>query len=304
MIMKKWLFFILFLVLLPSHVKANDFLSLTFTKNDYLYFQLLELEERVNEPVIEPVVDRVWKKIPGYNGRKLNVKKSYKELVELSILDETRLVFDEIEPTTKLGDLPIAAIYKANPKKDSVSFIMNVAWGNEYIPTILSVLKENHLHITFSLEGKWAKNNPDLVKLIVEGGHELANHSYSHPNMANLSYQEQLEQIQKTNEIIRAYTNKDTVWFGPPSGSYNELTLKAAHDLGMETVMWSVDTIDWKDKSQQEILNRVVTRLHPGAIILMHPKENTMKVLPELIKQIKEQKYKITTLTEILSSKR
>ena len=302
--MKKWIFFILLLVLLPSNVKANDFLSLTFTKNDYLYFQLLELEERVNEEVIEPVVDRVWKKIPGYNGRKLNVKKSYKELVELSKLEESKLVFDEIEPTKKLSDLPLGAIYKANPKKESVAFIMNVAWGNEWIPTILSVLKENHIHITFSLEGKWAKNNPELVKLIVDAGHELANHSYSHPNMANLSYAEQVEQIQKTNEILRAYTKKDPVWFGPPSGSYNELTLKAAHELGMETVMWSVDTIDWKDNSQQEIKNRVMTRIHPGAIILMHPKENTMKALPDLIQQIKEQKLLITTLTETLSSER
>lgn len=302
--MKKWVFFILLLVLLPSNVKANDFLSLTFAKNDYLYFQLLELEERVNEEVIEPVVDRVWKKIPGYNGRKLNVKKSYKELVELSKLDESKLVFDEIEPTQKLSDLSLAAIYKANPKKESVAFVMNVAWGNEWIPTILSVLKENHIHITFSLEGKWAKNNPELVKLIVDAGHELANHSYSHPNMANLSYAEQVEQIQKTNEILRAYTKKDPVWFGPPSGSYNELTLKAAHELGMETVMWSVDTIDWKDNSQQEIKNRVMTRIHPGAIILMHPKENTMKALPDLIQQIKEQKLIITTLTETLSSER
>lgn len=302
--MKKWVFFILLLVLLPSNVKANDFLSLTFAKNDYLYFQLLELEERVNEEVIEPVVDRVWKKIPGYNGRKLNVKKSYKELVELSKLDESKLVFDEIEPTQKLSDLSLAAIYKANPKKESVAFVMNVAWGNEWIPTILSVLKENHIHITFSLEGKWAKNNPELVKLIVDAGHELANHSYSHPNMANLSYAEQVEQIQKTNEILRAYTKKDPIWFGPPSGSYNELTLKAAHELGMETVMWSVDTIDWKDNSQQEIKNRVMTRIHPGAIILMHPKENTMKALPDLIQQIKEQKLIITTLTETLSSER
>lgn len=302
--MKKWIFFILLLVLLPSNVKANDFLSLTFTKNDYLYFQLLELEERVNEEVIEPVIDPVWKKIPGFNGRKLNIKQSYKELVKLPKLEESKLVFDEIEPTKKLSDLPLGAIYKANPKKDSVAFIMNVAWGNEWIPTILSVLKENHIHITFSLEGKWAKNNPELVKLIVDAGHELANHSYSHPNMANLSYAEQVEQIQKTNEILRAYTKKDPVWFGPPSGSYNELTLKAAHELGMETVMWSVDTIDWKDNSQQEIKNRVMTRIHPGAIILMHPKENTMKALPDLIQQIKEQKLLITTLTETLSSER
>jgi len=304
MMMRKCLILSILLVLLPFHAKANDVWSLTFSKKDYVYFQLAKIEESMNEAVMEPYIDPVWKKIAGLNGRKLNVEKSFKKLIEEEQFDKSKLVFDEIKPTKKLSDLPLAAIYKGNPKKESVAFIMNVAWGNETIPTILSVLKENNIHITFSLEGKWAKNNPDLVKLIVDAGHELANHSYSHPDMAKLSYGEQLDQIQKTNEIIQAYTKKTPVWFGPPSGSYNENTLKAASELEMETVMWSVDTIDWKNKSQEEILNRVITKVHPGAIVLMHPKENTMKVLPEMIKQVKDKNLKITTLTELLSTNR
>lgn len=268
---------------------------------------LREIETKAAEYESEPTdarMDPVWKAIPGYNGLKVDIGQSYKKMRKSGEFNPDKLVYKQVQPKVHLKDLPPSAVYKGNPQKPMVSFIINVAWGNEYLSGMLATLKEHNVSASFFLEGRWAKNNPDLAKMIAEAGHEIGNHSFSHPNMKQLSPPKINEEIKKTNEVIEAVTGKRASWFAPPSGSYKDEVVKiaAAHDLG--TVMWSVDTIDWQKPTPAILLNRVMGKVHNGALILMHPTKSTADSLNQLIIQLKEKDLQIGTVSEMLSENR
>ena len=102
-----------------------------------------------------------------------------------------------------------------------VAFLINVAWGNEYIPEILKVLNEQQIKATFFFDGSWVKKNPDLAKMIKEAGHEIGNHAYSHPDLKQRSVAQTTEELKKTNDVIEGNPWYNTKWFAPPSGSFN-----------------------------------------------------------------------------------
>lgn len=249
-------------------------------------------------------IDRVWKAMPGYNGIKVDIEASYQKMKKDNKYDEKKLVFIQIPPDVHLSDLPPSPIYRGNPEKPMVSFLINVAWGNEYIPSMLATLKKNKVHATFFLEGRWAKENPELTKMIADGGHEIGNHSYSHPNMQVLSAVETRQELSKTNEIIEATTGKKVIWFGPPAGAFRKETIDIAHSLNLRTVMWTVDTIDWQKPSTNVLIQRVTSKVHPGAMILMHPTEPTDKALQTLISEIKSRNLRFGTVSKLMDEER
>ncbi len=270
---------------------------------DSLYEEIQQAAEKYNQEPVDAVVDRVWKKTPGYNGIEIDVEKSYKKMKAKGMYKDKLLVFKEPAPAVHLKDLPPSPIYRANPNKPSVSFIINVAWGNEYIAPMLDTLKKHRVKATFVLEGRWVKNNPEMAKTIAKEGHELGNHSYTHPDMQKLSLQASMKEIDDTNKVIQEVTGVKPALFGPPSGSFNEMTVKAASNLGMETILWTVDTVDWRKPAPDVLINRVVTKLHNGALVLMHPTDSTSKSLETLITSI-EKTYEIIPVGEALSEKR
>jgi peptidoglycan-N-acetylglucosamine deacetylase len=266
-----------------------------------------EIEMKAKEYEIEPSdarKDPVWKVIPGYNGLKVDVKKSFSKMEKEEKFDPEKLVFKQVPPEIHLSDLPPMAIYKGHPEKPMVSFIINVAWGNEYLSGMLATLKKHNVTASFFLEGRWVKNNPGMAKMIADAGHEIGNHSFTHPNMKQLSAPKINEEIRKTNEVIEAVTGVKTKWFAPPSGYYKDevVEIAAAHKLG--TVMWSVDTIDWQKPSPEKLINRVMGKIHNGAMILMHPTESTAASLDQLITQIKDKDLQIGTVSNMLSENR
>lgn len=285
---------------------TNDIQSIsTVTKpEDVLYKEIQEKSSTYAEAPQNAVIDRVWKKTPGRNGIKVNIEKSYQRMKKDGVFNQSLLVYDQVTPEVNLNELPASPIFRGHPDKKMVSLLINVSWGTENIPKILETLKENKVKATFFIEGKWAKGNAEYVKMIDEQGHIIGNHAYNHPNMARLSYQENAEQISQTNEILKAITGKKTKWFAPPSGSYTDEVVKAAHDMNMETILWTVDTIDWKNPSVSVMLNRVNGKLHGGATILMHPTPPIAKGLDALIKDIKAKDYQIGTIESLLNEER
>lgn len=140
--------------------------------------------------------------------------------------------------------------------------------------------------------------------MIAAAGHEIGNHSYSHPDMKQLSAGRIREEIKKTNDVIKATIGENAQWLGPPSGSFRDEVVRIAAEENMKTVLWSVDTIDWKNPSPEELINRVMGKIHNGAIVLMHPTEPTAKSLDRLIKEIKNKNLEIDTLSELMSEER
>jgi peptidoglycan-N-acetylglucosamine deacetylase len=265
----------------------------------------IELQAKNYElPSYDAKIDKVWKAMPGYNGVIVDVDASFENMKKQNVFNEKKLIFKQVEPKVHLKDLPPSPIYKGHPEKPMVSFIINVAWGNEYLSKMLETFKKHNIHVTFFLEGRWVQKNPDLAEMIVAAGHEIGNHSYSHPDMNILSAAKTREELAQTNKVIKATTGVIPKWFAPPSGSYRDETVRIAAEQGMKTIMWSVDTIDWQKPSVDVLLNRVLGKVHNGAIILMHPTDSTAKSLDQLITQLKQRNLQVGTVSELLDHKR
>ncbi len=300
---------LLLIVLTVIIAPKNNFLfnnsAIFVTKdNDKLLEEIKASTKKYNEEPQDAYIDRVWKKTPARNGRKVNIKKSYDTMKKQGSFDASMLVFDEVKPSVSLNDLPASPIYRGHPEKEMVSLLINVSWGTEYIPGILKILKNENVKATFFIEGKWAKENKDIVKMIHEENHVIGNHAYNHPDMAKMSSSEIREQIEQTNDIIEAIIDVKPKWFAPPSGSFNDNVVNIAHDLDMETILWTVDTIDWKNPSVSVMINRVINNIHPGATILMHPTEPVAQGLAPLIQEIKQKDLSIGTIESLLNENR
>jgi len=195
----------------------------------------------------------------------------------------------------------IDVYYKGNVEDKIIAFACNVDWGNEYIQPILDILSEHNIKITFFVTGKWAEKNPELLKSIYYAGHEIGNHGYEHLEYDKLNYEKNKEQILAAHEIIKKILGIEAKFFAPPSGAYNDYTVKAAKDIGYEVIMWSIDTIDWREDSTKEaIVKRVMGKLDNSAIVLMHPTAETVKALPEMISYILDNDYKIGTIGDVV----
>lgn len=286
-----------------NHIETFSFIEATKTESG-LYNEIREKSKLYNESPEDAYIDRVWKKTPGRNGLAIDVEKSYKQMKKGGKFDESLIAYEQVSPEVSLDDLPAAPIYRGHPEKNMVAFLINVSWGTEFIPDILTTLKDNNIKATFFIEGKWAKENADHVKMIYEQKHVIGNHAYNHPDMARISNQAILEQITQTNDVIEAIINEKPKWFAPPSGSFTEHVVEIGDNLNMETVLWTVDTIDWKNPSTSVMINRVIDKVHPGATILMHPTAPIANGLGELIKEIKIKDYEIGTIENLLSEER
>lgn len=316
-VMKRFLPFFIFLgmVLISYQAFENPFSDdyITSIKNvsapvsnesDSLYQEIESKAEDYARSPEDAVVHKVWKKMPGLNGLKVNVEKSYEKMKKQGEFNEDLLVFEQIPPEVSLNDLPAAPIYRGHPAKKMVALNINVSWGEEHVPTILNILKKQHVKATFFIEGKWANKHEDLVKMIKEQGHDIGNHAYNHPDMKKLSASKAREQIVQTNKILESITGEKPKWFAPPSGSFNDDVIQVADELGMETILWTVDTVDWKNPTPSVMVNRVMGKIHNGAFILMHPTDSVAEGLTDLILKINEKEYKIGNVTTLLDEER
>jgi peptidoglycan-N-acetylglucosamine deacetylase len=288
---------------LGSNVKGNITTSAEIEKGD-LYRKIQIYSDRQEIEPIDAKIDRVWKAIPGYNGLQINIKASYKKMKANGEFDKNKIVYEEIPPNIHLEDLGSEPIYRGNPQKPMVAFLINVAWGNEYIPEILKVLNEQQIKATFFFDGSWVKKNPDLAKMIEEAGHEIGNHAYSHPDLKQRSVAQTKEELQKTNDVIKATLGITPIWFAPPSGSFNEATIQVADQLDMKTILWTVDTVDWRKPATSEMVRRVVSKVENGSMVLMHPTKPTAEGMERMITDIKAKGLQLGTISDLISKKR
>ena len=170
---------------------------------------------------------------------------------------------------------------------------------------ILDILKEEDVKATFFVVSTFMKTNPELVKRMVDEGHIVGNHTMTHPNMSKMSTMEDFKsEIEPMEEMYKEITGKDMKkFYRPPQGVYSELNLKMAHELGYKTIFWSLAYVDWyqdKQPSKEEAFNKLIPRLHNGAIILLHSTSKTnAEILDELIQKIKQEGYEFSDLEEL-----
>lgn len=216
-------------------------------------------------------------------------------LVSLSIIS-----FVGVGVTGAFSEKTDKPIYRGNPLNNSVSMMINVYWGTEYLDGMLKVLKEKEVKTTFFVGGTWANDNPEMLKRIIADGHEVGNHGYFHRNHDKLSYEKNLEEIKTCHVTVKSIAGYEMNLFAPPSGAFSEATMRAAKDMGYKTIMWSRDTIDWRDKDAEICYSRATKDIKGGELILMHPTEHTLSALPRIIDYYLAQSLKPTTVSATL----
>lgn len=277
----------------------------TNSREEPLRNQIVEWKKKKDQSPVNAYVDRIWKAIPGYNGWVVDVDASVENMKQNHINTEDGLIYKEVPPDKGLEQLGAYPIYRGNPKKPAVSFMINVAWGNEYLEKMLATLKKHQVKTTFFLDGSWVTKYPDLARKIKDEGHEIANHAYSHPNMARLGVARIKEEVGKTQAIIEQTVGVKPTLFAPPSGSFNDIVVSIAlQDFKMRTILWTADTVDWKKPPVDQMVASVEKKLGNGVLVLMHPTAPSAEGLDDLITIAKKRGLRVTTVSEVISSNR
>jgi len=197
-----------------------------------------------------------------------------------------------------LRKLPIYSV-QTDEKKVAISF--DCAWGVDYTDELLRIMEEEKVRCTFFMVEFWAKKYPEYVEKIDQKGHEIGTHSSTHPYMSKLNKDAIVKELTTSMNAITEITGKKIEVFRPPYGDYNDLLIETANGLGLYTIQWSVDSLDWKNLSAQEICERVLSRTGNGDIVLFHNNGlHTAKAIPTIIRTLKEKGYSFVPIGELI----
>ncbi len=192
-------------------------------------------------------------------------------------------------------------IYNVDTDQKKIAFTINCAWNDDDIDLILNTLEKHNIKITFFMVGDWIEKYPEAAKKIYEQGHELASHSDTHPHVNNLNYEQNIEELEKSNDKIEEITGKRTKIYRAPYGEYNDTVIKAANDNGYYTIQWNLDTLDYTGLTGDEMWKRLDGKLQNGDIILSHNgTKHTAESLDMLITNIKNQGFEIVPISKLI----
>lgn len=234
----------------------------------------------------------------------MTIKKKDKMTFILSLIVLVLLLLSSISAVVTAA--PSRLVQKGNTTEKIVALTFDDGSDGTNIDSIIGVLSKHNVKATFFLTGSGASSHPQKIKNITNAGHDIGNHSYSHPYFTKISPAETKNQLQRTENIIGDITGKSTKpLFRPPYGDYNSTVLQRVGDAGYTyTIMWTIDTIDWTGNSANAIVQRVMAGITPGSIILMHTgagASGTTSALPTIITRLKAMGYRFVTVSEMLN---
>lgn len=194
-------------------------------------------------------------------------------------------------------------IYRIGTQAKKVALTFDISWGTRMPGPVLDVLDRYGLKVTFFLSGPWSERHPEIVRRIAGSGHEVQSHGHKHVNFSTLSAQGVVDNLRTAHEILVRLTGQTPNLVRPPNGDFDDKSILAARSIGYETVIWDVDSLDWKNPGVDAIRERVLRRVQPGSIILMHASDSckqTDQALPGIIEGLRQQGFEIVKLSELL----
>ena len=200
------------------------------------------------------------------------------------------------------------AYYAEDTKEKVIYLTFDCGYENGNTPLILDALKKHNVPATFFVVGTFIRDSPDMVKRMAEEGHTVGNHTYHHPDMSKISTLDTFsKELQDVESIYRELTGKDMIkYYRPPQGKYSTDNLQMAKDLGYHTFFWSLAYVDWyqdKQPSREEAFEKLLGRIHPGAIVLLHNTSSTNgQILDELLTKWEEMGYSFKSLDQLISA--
>ncbi|HLT58696.1 MAG: polysaccharide deacetylase family protein [Limnochordales bacterium] len=205
-------------------------------------------------------------------------------------------------PVSRGLDMPVFYVRTDQPL---VALTFDISWGRQTAGPVLDILKEKGVRATFFLTGFWAKKQRDIAQRIVADGHEIASHGDDHVNLSRYDGDAIAKNIMTAHRDLEEATGRQARFFRPPNGDYDDLVVATARQLGYETVIWSLDTLDWKNPGADYMVRRVLNNVHPGDIILMHASDSSRQIhlaLPRIIDGLRAQGYQLMTLGELMAA--
>ena len=192
-------------------------------------------------------------------------------------------------------------IYSVQTDKKQVAITFDAAWTNQDTDELIKILKKHKATATFFIVGDWADRFPESVKAFYDAGHTIANHSDTHKAFSKCSREEIRKEIVNCNEKLEKITGDEVTLVRAPSGDYTKESLEVADSLGMQTIQWNCDSLDYTKISVEEIVNRVVKGTQNGSIILFHNGvENTAEALDRILTELKKQGYSFVSVNSLI----
>ncbi len=205
------------------------------------------------------------------------------------------------ENSIKVSSTKKLPIYKVDTKEKKVAITLDGMWGAKRTPELLEIFRDNNIKITFFFGGNWLEEYPHLVSEIAANGHEVGNHSYTHPHMGAMSPQQIEKELIRTEELIKNATGRSSKVFRPPFGEYSNTLINTCEELGYYPIQWSIDSHDWMDVSSDYIVKKVLNNISPGDVILMHNNgEYTPQALRRIIPELKRRGYQIVPISKLI----
>ena len=192
-------------------------------------------------------------------------------------------------------------VYSVQRSDKLVALSFDAAWGNEDTQTLIDILQDYGVQTTFFVVGDWVDKYPESVRALAEVGHEVMSHSSHHDHFSALSTEQIRADLSACNEKIEELTGQAPTLFRCPYGEYDDHVIAAVRDLGMEPIQWSVDSLDWKGLSADEITKRVLQSVQSGSIVLFHnAAEHTPEALPGILDALQKQGYRVVPVSQLL----
>lgn len=194
--------------------------------------------------------------------------------------------------------LPIYSV-KRDDNKASISF--DAAWGNEDTQQLIDILAKYQVKATFFVVGGWVDKYPESVKALADAGHEVMNHSNTHPYMTKLSSQGMLDEVNACADKVEKVTGVRPKLFRPPYGDYNDTLIRTLNENGFYGIQWSVDSLDWKELPASEITQRVTSKIEAGSIVLFHnAAKHTPEALPGILEAIAAKGIELVPISQLI----
>ncbi|MDI3481284.1 MAG: peptidoglycan-N-acetylglucosamine deacetylase [Tepidanaerobacteraceae bacterium] len=195
----------------------------------------------------------------------------------------------------------LVPIYRVQTREKKVAISFDAAWGSDITPKLLDILKKHNIKTTFFLVKFWMEKYPEMTRLIAKEGHEIGNHSATHPKMGHISREKIISELKETHDKIKELTGQDASLFRPPFGDYSDTLITTANEMGYHVIQWDVDSLDWKDLSVSAIYDRVMKQIKPGSIVLFHNNgKHTAQALESIIVELKKRGYEIVPVSRLL----
>ncbi|HET7559230.1 MAG TPA: polysaccharide deacetylase family protein [Limnochordia bacterium] len=201
--------------------------------------------------------------------------------------------------TSGVRDFPIF-YYKTTEKKMALTF--DISWGEKEPMRVLDVLKSANQKATFFLSSPWSQKHPDVVKALVDAGMEIESHGNAHINLDQATVQQITDNVDSAHQVLVQLSGQTPTFLRPPNGAYDDAVVDTLKALNYETVIWSIDSLDWKNPGVGYMVQRVSREAFPGAIILFHASDSakqTADALPQVLATLKSQGYQLVTLREL-----